>query len=170
MEHVNLLRPLLRLRRVAGRFVLGLAVAGCGGGEGVSLRVPTLTEAEALVAQIEAAAHGGDVDSICEFGGGNCQQVLAAAGRDLPVDPPTIIGARSLAATEAADGSWTAAAQILVVCGEKADGHPYRTEMLIFFEGERLIAIEPVYWSGLTVAQGAGGEALTAPVPGSRSC
>jgi hypothetical protein len=61
-----------------------------------------------------------------------------------------------------ADGSMEVGGRVLVVCGVTGLGRPYRTEMLVFYDGGELGAIEPIYWSGM----GIGRRPVTEPAPG----
>lgn len=117
-------------------------------------REPTREEATAFLARIVDLSQRRDFIGLCDLGGGNCEHVLAEAGLEaVPVTAPT------LAADFVISGSGppedrSATGRVLVLCGSGRDGGRYRTEMFVFFSNSQLIAIEPVYWSGMTIATG----------------
>ena len=116
---------------------------------------PLPTEAEALALFQEAfqRAQAEDFSGLCELGGGNCQRILEAAGRDVPREDPEVVVLRALQPSTNRSGGI-----VLGICGSLNTGEPYYTEMLVFRDRGRqgglegLHAIEPVYWSGVAIA------------------
>ena len=114
---------------------------------------PTVAETQAFVRQVVRLAKAGEFDQLCKIGGGNCIRILAAAGaQNVPSDPPTIARIYVVPSMRHADGSWSQGGQMVEMCGTGVNGAPYQTQMLVFRDqGDRLISIEPIYWSGLSI-------------------
>jgi hypothetical protein len=118
-----------------------------------SEREPTREEAVAFLARAVDLAQRRDFAGLCALGGGNCEHILEEAGREaVPVNAPTLVADFVLMGT-GPENSRSSAGRVLVLCGVSRDGGEYRTEMLVFFSNAELIAIEPVYWSGITIAR-----------------
>lgn len=116
-------------------------------------REPTEQAALAYFAQVVDLVERGDVLSICTLGSGTCAHDLRNA--DLTAVPktlPKVIGTRLLASTKEADGSWNVGGQVLEVCGIDGHNRPFYSELLVFYDGDRLISTNPLYWSGMRVA------------------
>ena len=110
---------------------------------------PTLAQAQALFAQAVKDAQAGRYDALCAVGGGNCKRILNEAG-NVPDAAPRIVGHRVQQPTSTRHGGI-----VLEICGKTNTGDPYYTEMVVFRDtDDRLIAIEPVYWSGYGIADG----------------
>lgn len=125
-------------------------------------RAPAPAEAEAFLTRVAGLARTLDFAGLCALGGGNCEKILEVAGRDaVPALPPTLVDQFELPARHYADGSTDVGGRVLVLCGIDGHARPYRTEMLVFFHGSELIAIEPIYWSGSGIAT----DRITAPQP-----
>lgn len=139
--------------------------AACG--PAVPAGPPTVGQASAYLDEIVALARAGDFEALCDLAGdGNCERKLDDAGRDrVPVDPPTISGARLIPDTTSGDLR-SLGGIVLVLCGSDAHGEPYESEMLVFRERDRLRAINPVYWAGIGIA--AVGEPVTSIASPSR--
>ena len=130
--------------------------------------IPTYDEATSFLASVVLLAEARDFDRLCGLGGGNCRSVIQDAGLDtVPATPPFIAGSRAVKPTQRSDGTTTAGGLVLQLCGLDGLGRPYATEMLVFRDGARLLAIEPVYWSGIRIAadQATPGEPAS-PFPG----
>ncbi len=118
-----------------------------------SEREPTREEATAFLARVVDLAQSRDFIGLCGLGGGNCEHILDQAGRDsVPVDAPALT-ADFVVMGSGPPENRSAAGRILVLCGTSRDDVQYRTEMFVFFSGTKLIAIEPVYWSGMSIAR-----------------
>ncbi len=149
--------------------VVVLVALGVGGSvliPALSRPAPPPTEAQARAALDEAVslARAGDFTGLCAIGGGNCQRTLDDAGRDaVPTAAPTVIGTRVIEPTQLAGGAWDLGGRVLGVCGIDGRGQPYRSEVLVFQDGQTMRMIEPVYWSRLTI--GSAASAVTAPGP-----
>lgn len=117
--------------------------------------VPSRAETEAFVGDIVELARAQDFEALCARGGGNCEHILETAGRDaVPSEPPLIVSVVEVPTRPRADGSSQLGGQVVTVCGVDRHGRPYRTEMLVFDSGDGVKAIEPVYWSGISLADG----------------
>ena len=117
---------------------------------------PSEAEARAFVGEAVRLAEAGRFVELCEMGGGNCEEILEGAGADnVPTVPPTIARVYVVPNVHHADGSWSAGGQMVEMCGTDGNGARYRTQMLVFRDhrGE-LIAIEPIYWSGIRIIAG----------------
>jgi hypothetical protein len=129
---------------------VALAVAGCGADPGSP---PTEAEARAFLDRVVTLAQAGDFDALCAIGAGNCESILEEAGREVPNGLPRIVGTRTLPSTETSIGG-----VVLELCGTLDSGDPYYSEMLVFRDLIRtggidgLHAIEPIYWSGMGIA------------------
>lgn len=110
---------------------------------------PSDADARGLLSRAVELAHAGDLDGLCAIGGGNCERLLADAGNP-PEEEPWIIGTRTQQPTETTHGG-----VVLEICGRDDSGDLYYSEMLVStnLDGE-LFAIEPVYWAGITIAEG----------------
>jgi hypothetical protein len=108
---------------------------------------PSEAGARALLDSIVAAGRRADFEALCGFGDANCLDILAMAGRDrLPPQAPLVAGSWVLPPRDGREGGL-----VLQLCGVDAAGTAYATEMLVQPGQGRLIAIQPVYWSGLRV-------------------
>jgi hypothetical protein len=98
-------------------------------------------------------ARDGEFEQLCQLGGGNCEDILASAGAgNVPADPPTIARIYVVPSIIHADGSWSQGGQLVEMCGTDAEGAAYQSQMLVFRDPhEGIIAIEPIYWSGLHI-------------------
>ncbi|HSK52776.1 MAG TPA: hypothetical protein VLA44_08475, partial [Clostridia bacterium] len=112
---------------------------------------PAEAAARALVDDIVAAARDRDFATLCGFGDANCPDVLAMAGRDrVPSEPPVIAGTWVLPPVGARVGGL-----VLQLGGIDGAGAPYATEVLVQAGPTGLVAIQPVYWSGMRVPRDA---------------
>lgn len=116
-------------------------------------RPPTEAEAEGFLAEVVAIARSGDFVALCEVGGGTCEDFLdQPGGREVPAEAPRIIGGRTIQPTSEGGGG-RVGGYVLEMCGTNADGAPYYSEMLVFFDfNGDLHGIEPTYWLGIRIA------------------
>jgi hypothetical protein len=145
--------------RPAWAFALGLSavlVTGCSP-EYRPTAAPTVAETRAFIAEIVRLAQAREFEQLCEMGGGNCEDILAAAGAEnVPADPPNIARIYEVPSVRHADGSWSQGGQMVEMCGTDGSGNPYQTQMIVFRDPhEGIIAIEPIYWSGIGIIAGA---------------
>ena len=126
---------------------------------------PLEAEARHFVAEAVRLAQAGDFVGLCAMGGGNCERILETAGRDnVPLDAPTIVGVHTVPNQHHADGSWSAGGQLVELCGTDRHGDKYETQMIVFRDkGDRLIAIEPIYWSGIGIITSGPGAVVPGP-------
>jgi hypothetical protein len=134
-----------------------LVLAGCSP-EYRPTAAPTVAETRAFITEVVRLAQAGEFEQLCEMGGGNCEDILATAGADnVPADPPVVARIYEVPSVRHADGSWSQGGQMVEMCGTDGSGIDYQTQMLVFRDPhEGIIAIEPIYWSGIGII--AGGE------------
>ena len=114
---------------------------------------PTLAVTRAFIAKIVQLAQAREFDKLCQLGGGNCERILASAGADkVPPDAPTIARIYAVPSVVHADGSWSQGGQMVEMCGIDGSGAAYQTQMIVFRDPTQgVIAIEPIYWSGIGI-------------------
>ena len=61
----------------------------------------------------------------------------------VPRTLPKVIGTRIIASTQKADGTWIVGGQVLEVCGVDGHNEPFYSELLVFYDGDRLISTNP---------------------------
>jgi hypothetical protein len=129
------------------------ALVACAPTANTPPREPTQEAALAYFSQIVGLVERGDIRSICMFGSGTCSHDLRNADLSaVPATPPKVIGTRLLVSTQEADGTWNIGGQVLQVCGVDGHNRPFYSELLVFYDGDRLISANPLYWSGMRVA------------------
>lgn len=142
------------------RFLFVIVAAALFGGCS-SAAIPTPEEASAVLDQLVAFAQAGDLEGLCSIGDGNCEATLDDVGPgSAPHDRPIVLGQR-VVAPDAATGS--VGGRVIAVCGTDGVGRAYRSEILVFRAGANLRAINPVFWSGITIASGSVAEASPPP-------
>jgi len=142
----------LRWMRLSPLLGAGAVLVACS--TSVPFDPPSQAEARAYVARAIGLALDGDLEALCAAGGGNCDEILEQAG-DIPAAPPLIVDVFEVPNQRHPDGSWTLGGQMVELCGHRDDGSVYRTQMLVFRDNAgRLIAIEPIYWSGIGIIIG----------------
>lgn len=117
-------------------------------------RPPTSAEAEGFLARVVDTAHSGDFEALCALGGGSCEDFLnEEGGREVPELPPEIVGDRVIEPTRDGAGG-RVGGYVLEMCGKRADGETYYSEMLVFFDfNGQLRGIEPAYWMGIRISE-----------------
>ena len=135
---------------------LAIAVAACGAA--TPSGQPTQADAESALAKLVAFAQAGNFTAMCEMGDGNCQRTLNDVGvASVPAKAPVVVGTRVIEASGNSRGG-----RVLEVCGTNgSDGRTYHSEILVFRDGANLRVINPIYWSGISIASGD----RTAPSP-----
>ena len=129
--------------------------------------LPSEAEARGHLAQIVALARAGEFEALCDLGSGNCEQALDDAGRDaVPPAAPLVVGTRRIEPERLDSNLWSGGGFVLQVCGIDGAGRPYSSDVLVFRDGDRLLAIEAVYWAGIRIASGSTVGAATTPFPG----
>lgn len=143
------------MRWLATVAIVALLAACSGSGPAKSVdSVPSLQEAQEFLGQLVSSAQRRDFAALCAMGDLNCQRSLDVAGRDaVPARAPTLIDARVLPTSQSGD-QVSVGGLVLVMCGTDAAGKEYRSEMLVFRDGARLRAINPVYWGGGRISGG----------------
>lgn len=140
-----------------------LSLSACSSVTGArNVDQPSYEESVGFLARIVESAGQGDFEALCRLGDGNCETHLEKAGIEaVPPDPPIVVATRVVAHDPA---SGAIGGRVLTVCGVDGRGQRYRSEMLIFRDGDGLRAINPVYWDGVTIA-GEGDTTLLSPEP-----
>lgn len=124
---------------------------------------PSAAQAQAALADAVRLARAGEFVSLCQLGGGNCETILDTAGRDrVPSLAPIVVLNEPM--REAKGPNESGSARLLVVCGRGVDGDIYATEIAVVWQGAEVRAIEPIYWSGLSVST-AGGTGVHSELP-----
>ena len=83
----------------------------------------------------------------------------------MPATVPEVIGTRVIPYSDLGGGMLTVGGRVLMLCGRDGLGKSYYSEMLVFFDGDRLISTGTPYWVGMTIATGSTTEASPAAVP-----
>ncbi len=142
-----------------GRLNLALLVVGLALSGGACQAAPPLSsppseaQAREFLGTVVELAGAGRFEELCALGASNCDRFLEQAGRDAPVEAPTVVGTRVIQPQVSGDARITGG-RVLELCGRRVDGI-YYSEMLVFSEGGQLRAIEPIYWSGMDIADDA---------------
>jgi hypothetical protein len=145
-----------------------LALAGCAGPANPVPAPPSEDEARAYLEQVVALVLAGRLDDLCRVGSATCDQTLRrSTPAAAPSEPPTVVDIRLMPNARRADGTWVTGGRIIEVCGVDGLGHTYRSEILVYREGGRVIGKEPVFWTGLRIARG---PLARAPDPGRPPC
>ena len=127
----------------------------------------TIDEATEVLQQAQAAAATGDMNTLCAIGDApaRCETdwTMRGGADAVPSEAPTIVTSRVLPTRQLPDGDWEIGGRVLVLKGTDGLGRPYCTDFLVFApSGQRLAAFQPVYWSGMGIAQhGADGAATS---------
>jgi hypothetical protein len=148
--------------------LLACVVVACGTTQ--SAEVPTIADARAYLAEVVVLAQRHDFQGVCALSDAapNCERGLDQWGRNtVPAEAPSVIGTRTIQPTRDA-ATWTAGGVVLVMCGRDAADNPFNSEMLVFWDGSRLRAINPVYWGNAKIAEG--NLTLDAPPTGPIGC
>lgn len=145
--------------RLLGVVALGWFLAGCGLQLGQpEYRTPTEAEAKQFLADAVERVKAGDFVGLCEMTGGaegNCPVLLQNGVQEAaPSDPPQVAGSYEIPDQDAGEDGQRIGGRVLVVCGTDATNRPYRTELLIFWQADRLTALHPVYWSDMGASSG----------------
>lgn len=125
---------------------------------------PPPSEAEALAYfdSVVAIVESGDVSRLCELGPGTCESMLDETDPStIPTRRPLVVSTRVLVSRQMEGGAWRIGGRILEVCGIDGLGHLYASEILVFRAEGELIGIQPVFWTGMRIAEGD----TTAPGP-----
>jgi hypothetical protein len=126
-----------------------MSLVACRGAVFMPPAPPTAEAARAYLDELVALVQDGRVQSICTLGAGTCPHTLRQADLTaVPNTPPRLIGTRAIPPTDLGDGMWDVGGRLLMLCGIDGHDRPYYTELLVFQDGDRLIATDPLYWTG----------------------
>ena len=154
----NLVRPLVALLFGAACIALPSPTPG-----------PPPSEAEALayLDSVVTIVESGDLSRLCELGPGTCESMLDGTDpASIPTSRPKVVSTRVLESRQEEGGGWRIGGRILEVCGIDGLGHPYASEILVFRAEGELIGIQPVFWTGMRIAEGNTTESGPGPAPG----
>lgn len=127
-------------------------VAGCSA-EPAAFPIPTETEAASLLTRIWAVVAARDLTRLCDYGTGPCEKAVRDLDpATLPTTPPTITGSWVLPTRKATGNAWWVGGRVLELCGIDGLGRPYSSEMLVFRDSGHLLAVLPVFWTGMRIA------------------
>ena len=147
-------------KRIAILGAAAVLVSACAVGP-----VPTLGEASGMLDQLIAFAQAGDFDGLCSIGDLNCQDTLADVGLEsAPTERPIVRGTRVV---DANPDIGATGGRVLELCGIDGLGRRFSSEILVFRDSGTLRVINPVFWSGISIA--AGETTLESPPP-AESC
>ena len=151
-----------------------LLVAGCGilAPRSTPIPAPSVADARVLLDAVIEAGIARDFERLCASASGTCEGELEGAEHLAPSEPPTVVDVSVHEPIERGDG-WTSGGVLFVLCGIDAAGDPYESEVLVFDDGERLLAGAAVYWRGTGIAFSDGGGGVhigVEPTPGPDRC
>lgn len=112
---------------------------------------PSEAAAVAYLRDVIAVVAAGDLERLCDLGGGTCRRELEFGMPTVPRTPPRLVASVEVPITWNANRTWNAGGRLLMLCGVDGLGSPYYSEMLVFEEAGRLIGREPVFWTGVTI-------------------
>jgi hypothetical protein len=114
---------------------------------------PTDDEASGVLDRLVALAAAGDFDGLCSIGDLNCTQTLADVGvESAPSERPNVLRTRVIDADPAIGA---VGGRVLTLCGIDGLGQEYQSEVLVFRDGATLRVINPIFWSGTSIADDA---------------
>ena len=151
------------------RRLLGIAalVAACAlPGAAIPAPPPSEAETAAYLAEVVEIALAGDLDRLCDLGGGTCRRQLREGADAAPRTAPRVVGSTVVPSTMLPDGNWRVGGRLLQLCGVDGHGRRYYSEMLVFEDRGRLIGLEPVFWTGMRIETGA----MVTRTPGPAPC
>jgi hypothetical protein len=132
--------------------VVAAIIVGCAPIANTAPPIPTAEAALAYFDEVVDLVERGGVHSICTLGSGTCAHDLRNADlTSVPGTLPSVVGTRVVASSPKADGTWAVGGRVLEVCGVDGHNRPFYSELLVFYEGDRLVSTNPLYWSGLRV-------------------
>ena len=108
----------------------------------------SVADAEQILEQAETFAQAGDIQGLCSLTDipRRCENMIDSVGgiATAPTESPQIVDTYITP-----DQGQKVGHRILVLEGEDATGKSYRTEFPLLYSGQKLIAVYPVYWSGM---------------------
>ena len=158
---------LRRLPATALSVVLALLTAACVVPAATPLPPPTELEARDHLAKVVQMVLGNAIENVCELGSGTCPVELRNADlAAIPAGAPVVLGTETIQPSLRQDGAWDLGGLLLKLCGRDGRDEPYYSEMLVFREaGNRLVAINALYWLGSRVARSPAVPAATFDLP-----
>jgi len=132
--------------------LLALLLAGCGLlPVGAPPPAPSVDEASAHLDRVIDAGLARDWPLLCSLASGTCEGELQGAEHLAPDEPPRVADIVVREPTREGQG-WLSGGVLFVLCGADGLGDPYESEVLVFDDGERLLATAAVYWKGTRVS------------------
>lgn len=135
--------------------LLVLAAVLCAGCHRLGIRQDVdVEQARDLLTTAVGLAATGELDRLCTLSpseASTCQDSVADRGELRPDEGPTI-----LCEVPAPSEGPLRGGQVLVLEGTDASGTDYTTEFIVYDTGGEIGVLDPVWWSGLTVADYSG--------------
>lgn len=152
------------VRRLA---LVGVFVAACGPGSVTPPPPPTEAEVAAYLSRVEAIVASGALATLCTLGSGTCAKTLQMVDLStVPTTLPIVLGTRIVPSVALADGTEQIGGRVLELCGLDGKGAAYYSEVLVFHGLQGLLGKEPVYWTGIRIAESTGSIASPPPLTG----
>ncbi|MFP3974867.1 MAG: hypothetical protein ACLFVK_01425 [Dehalococcoidia bacterium] len=155
-KYMSKTSSMAKLLAIGLLLVGGMGIAtGCARYDSTNVSVQ---EAKAVLDKAVTYASSGKVEKLCNMGGSVsiCEHHLRDAGGDesIPSEPPEIVDTY-LVREKHSDNRTQLGGRVLVLEGVDGRGATYHTEFLVTRvpDSRELIALYPVYWSGIGVGQ-----------------
>jgi hypothetical protein len=114
---------------------------------------PSADAATAFLDHLVTLVAESGAGAACSLGASTCPKSLRESDpATVPATPPRVIGTAVIEPKLRSDGAWDTGGRVLMLCGVDGLGRPYYAELLVFQDGTRLIATNPLYWTGTCVA------------------
>ena len=144
------------MSRAVGLAVVAIAllIAGCAAFQPPPNEPPPpppLDEARAHLERVIQAGLARDWNGLCALASGTCEQELRGNESLAPKQAPDVAEFEVLEPIGNADG-WSSGGVRFTLCGTDGAGNPYESQVLVFDDGERLLAAAAVYWTGTGVS------------------
>ena len=116
----------------------------------------TIEQATTLLDRAYEASTEHDIESLCKLGGSilSCENAWLNTG-EWPAAPdarPAVVSSRILPDQQQDNGNVSRGGRLLEVEGVDGLGRAFSTDFLVFDEGGgKLVALNPVYWTGVSV-------------------
>ncbi|HEY7736461.1 MAG TPA: hypothetical protein VH813_06675 [Candidatus Limnocylindrales bacterium] len=144
------------IHRTAIVLVVLAAIAGCQPTTpGGPAPPPTMQAATDYLSTVVDLVLAGRLTELCRLGSGTCAHTLRNSDPGaVPRTRPIVVGSRIEPSVLRPGGVWSQGGLVLQLCGLDGRGRFYRSEILVFNDGRRLIGKEPVFWVGLRIESG----------------
>jgi len=102
---------------------------------------PSEAAAVAYLRDVVAIVASGQLERLCDLGGGTCRRELEFGAAAVPQTPPGLVDTVEVPTTSNADGSWNAGGRLLMLCGRddpQVAGGPSFDELMATMEEDRV--------------------------------